>query len=513
MKSQPSLRRLPLQLFLLGLFLVLATFGAQRTNAQDAAAKNEPKVEKKSTLSAEDEYELFKLLADTVDQIERNYVKDISRRELMEAAIRGMLSKLDQYSNYIPPTEMDGFKGSVESEFGGIGIQISIDKDKEILVVSPLLGTPAYRAGVLAGDKITEINGQATKNISIEEAVKRMKGKSGTEVTLKIVRGADGKTETLHLKREVVRVETVMSDRRKDNDSWDYMLDHEKKIGYVRIISFGRHTTEELTKAIKELSEQKLRGLILDLRFNPGGLLTCAIEVSDLFVTDGRIVSTSGRNVPERTVDAKKEGTYSGFPIAILVNRFSASASEIVSACLQDHKLAVVIGERTWGKGSVQNIVELEEGKSALKLTTAAYHRPNGKNIHRFEGATETDDWGVRPNDGYEIKLSDAEWTALMKIRRDRDILKKDNKLVDDAPPEKFVDRQLQKAREYLAIKLGDAPATPPAEKKETEKKDADKQTAEKSTTDNKDSDKKADDKKDEAKETKKEEKPSEEKK
>ena len=159
------------------------------------------------------------------------------------------------------------------------------------------------------------------------------------------------------------------------------------------------------------------------MRFDPGGLLSAAIEVSDLFVSEGRIVSTKGRNSPERTWDAHKEGTFEGFPMVVLVNRYSASASEIVAACLQDHKRAVVIGERTWGKGSVQNVIELEDGRSALKLTTASYRRPNGKNIHRFPDAKDTDEWGVMPDAGFEIKLSDSEMFALIQDRRARDIL------------------------------------------------------------------------------------------
>ena len=166
-----------------------------------------------------------------------------------------------------------------------------------------------------------------------------------------------------------------------------------------------------------------MRGLILDLRFNPGGLLTSAVEVSDLFISEGRIVSTKGRNTEERVWDAVKPGTFEGFPMVVLVNRYSASASEIVAACLQDHDRAVIVGERTWGKGSVQNVVELEEGKSALKLTTATYTRPNGHNIHRFPDAKDSDEWGVKPNLGYEVKLNIDEMNDLITDRRHRDLV------------------------------------------------------------------------------------------
>jgi carboxyl-terminal processing protease len=221
----------------------------------------------------------------------------------------------------------------------------------------------------------------------------------------------------------VIHVDTVMGDRRKPNDEWDFLLDSDKRIGYIRLTAFSRDTASDLREALDELTSGGLRGLVLDLRFNPGGLLNSAVDVADLFLADGTIVSTKGRAVPERKWEAKKDGTFDGFPMVVLVNRYSASASEIVSAALQDHKRAIVIGERSWGKGSVQNVIELESGKSALKLTTASYQRPNGHNIHRFPDAKETDEWGVKPNDGFEIKLSDRELGRLVQYRRQRDIL------------------------------------------------------------------------------------------
>lgn len=439
---------------------------ANEQNAKERAAKEKTptqQVEKgqdaQDPMAAEaarrEERELLKLFIDTLDQVERNYVKDVSRRELYEAAIRGMMSKLDQHSNYISPDDVESFKGSVESEFGGIGIQVSIEGGR-LVVISPLVGTPAYRAGIQAGDWISSIDDKTTREITLDEAVKRMKGKIGTTVKLNVVHARDGKSETLTLAREVVRVETVLGDRRNADDSWDYMLDPERLIGYIRITSFGRHTTNEMRKAMKSLADRKLRGLVLDLRFNPGGLLSSAIEISDLFVSEGRIVSTAGRNIDEQVVYAKEEGTYTGFPIVVLVNRFSASASEIVSACLQDHSRAIVIGERTWGKGSVQNIIELEGGRSALKLTTAGYQRPNGRNINRFEGATEEDEWGVKPNSGFEVKLTDDEMRQMLDDRRDRDIVKKREGEISVADAIRS-DRQLAKALETISLKLTEA--------------------------------------------------------
>lgn len=370
-----------------------------------------------------EEYELQKLFADTLDQVERNYVKDISRRELMEAAIHGVLSKLDQYSNYISPEDLGQFKTSVENQFGGIGIQVDL-RGGHIVVISPIVGSPAYRAGMQAGDQIVAIESKSTDDLrTIQDVVDKLKGEPGTKVTITTRRPSTGKRRTFSLERELVHLETVMGDQRKPDDSWDFMLDHDRKIGYIRITSFSRDTEQDLTKALDELKRENVKGLILDLRFNPGGLLTSAIAVADLFVTKGKIVSTEGRNTKSRSWDAQEAGTYEGFPMVVLVNRYSASASEIVSACLQDHHRAIVIGERTWGKGSVQNVIELEGGKSALKLTTASYQRPSGKNIHRFPNASEEEEWGVKPDAGYDLKLDDSELMGLATYRHDRDIL------------------------------------------------------------------------------------------
>ena len=213
----------------------------------------------------------------------------------MEAAIHGVLGKLDPYSNYINPDEMSRFKTSVESQFGGIGIQITIDHD-QLKILSPIVGSPAYRAGLQAGDHILEIEGKSTDGLTLDDAVRKLKGEAGTSVTMSVIHAGGGKKEVVTVKRELIHVDTVMGDQRKESDAWDFMLDHDSHIGYVRITGFSRDTAHDLRTAMDWLQSQGLKGLIIDLRFNPGGLLTSAIEISDMFISKGRIVSTKGRN-------------------------------------------------------------------------------------------------------------------------------------------------------------------------------------------------------------------------
>jgi len=290
-------------------------------------------------------------------------------------------------------------------------------------VIAPMVGTPAYNAGVLSGDLIMEIDGLSTEGMNTDKAVEVLTGRPGTSVKLLVMHEGDEKTENLSMTRAIIDVPSVLGDSRKPDDQWDFMLDKEKKIGYIRISSFIQNTTEELKKALADLKSEGMKALILDLRDNPGGLLGAAVEISDLFVDEGMIVSTKGRNTIGKSYEAQKEGTLEDFPMAILVNRHSASAAEIVSACLQDHKRAVVIGERSYGKGSVQNIIDLEDGNSVLKLTVAAYQRPSGKNIHRFKNLKDSDEWGVSPNKGMEIKLNPQQYASWFNARRDRDLV------------------------------------------------------------------------------------------
>ncbi len=413
----------------------------------------EPKSEKDA-----DYYQLMKTFVDTFEQIDRNYVTDVDRRKLMEAAIQGMLKDLDPYSTFIPPEELARFNQSVDQEFGGIGIQVQIDPESNRLtVITPLPGTPAYKAGVRAGDVIVEIEGKPTDGYSIDDAVKALKGKPGEEVSIGVLHLGETKPETLTMERDIIKMDTILGfNRVEGKDTWNFMLDDERKIGYVRMSHFSRRTADELLKAMEDLQEKGMKALGLDLQFNPGGWLSQAPQIADFFLEDGRIVSTKGRNTPERVWDAHKPGTFKDFPMVVLINRFSASASEILSAALQDHKRALVVGERSWGKGSVQNVIELDNGASALKLTTATYHRPSGKNIHRNAESEKTGEWGVMPD--VVVKFSNEEIKKYLDDRRDRDIIREEG-----TSESEFKDRQLSRALKYLENKLEGKPDEEPA--------------------------------------------------
>lgn len=410
-------------------------------------------------VTTREEYELMKMFVETYEQIGVNYVREVDRRELMEAAIRGMLEHLDQYSSYIPRENVRVFEQSVDQEFGGIGIQVS-GTGGRLTVVSPLPGTPAWRAGVQAGDVIAEVDGKSTEGYSVADAVAALQGPPGRPVVLGIRRDGEEELKQLRMLREIIQVPTVLGDAYSESGNWNYMLIPEQGIGFVRISHFSRHTAEELQRAIDGLVEKGLRGLILDLRNNPGGLLESAIEISDLFLDDGRIVSVKGRNVPEQAWDAKRRGTYDDFPLAVLVNRYSASASEVVSAALQDNDRAVVIGERTWGKGSVQNVIRMEGGDSALKLTTASYYRPSGVNIHRFPDSQEDEDWGVQPDQGFDVSMTPQQWDEWLEDRRIGDVIPPEGA---ERPERKFEDPQLKRALAWLDEQLADRPAESPA--------------------------------------------------
>lgn len=382
---------------------------------------------------------LFDRFYKAMKVIDEEYVQETDPEELFQGGMRGLISELDQYSAYYTAEEYEQMQTKLDGEFGGIGVQIGLDPDtKQLTVISPLVGTPAYRAGIEAGDKIVAIDGTSTEGFTLQDAVELLQGSVGEPVTLTVLSPDEESPREVELVRDIVSVESVLGDRHFPDGSWNFLLEGAQDIGYIRVTNFGKKTADELQDALDRLQEKEVQGVVLDLRNNPGGLLSQAVAVCDLFIDKGIIVSTRGRGKePNEEYSATQAGTYQKLPIVILVNHFSASASEIVSACLQDHKRAIVVGERTWGKGSVQHVRAI--GDDAIKITIATYHRPSGENIHRLPGAEESDPWGVQPDPGHEVKLTTEQTRELITYRRDRDVISRS----DDALPEKESQQQL----------------------------------------------------------------------
>ncbi|MEM1364504.1 MAG: S41 family peptidase [Pseudomonadota bacterium] len=314
------------------------------------------------------------IFGDIFERVRANYVDEPGEADMVEAAIKGMLTSLDPHSGYLNSREFSDMQTQTRGQFGGLGIEVTLDQDTELVkVITPMDGTPAARAGVLPNDLIFEIDGEPTRGLTLREAVDLMRGNVGSDIDLTLVReGADGPIDVT-LTREVIRLQAVRS--RVEGDD----------IGYIKITSFTGQTFDGLTRAIEkindELGEENVKGYVLDLRLNPGGLVDQAVSVSDAFLDRGEIVSLRGRDPQQnKRFNARPGDMVNGKPVVILMNGGSASASEIVAGALQDLKRATIVGSRSFGKGSVQTIIPLG-GNGALRLTTALYYTPSGKSI------------------------------------------------------------------------------------------------------------------------------------
>jgi len=396
--------------------------------------------------------------------------EDLENLKDLTVTLQRMLHKLDAHTTYIDPEAKAQFDRDVGGNFTGIGIQIRKDASSdELLVVTPIKGSPAYKAGFQAGDIITEVirdvdsagnplpktETTPTKGLGVNKAVKLILGQENTKVRLKIRREGTKEPFILEVIRGRVEVESILGVRRKDNAEWDFVIDPKSKIGYIRMSSFARNTYRDLEIAMQELKRQGVKGLVFDLRFNPGGLLESAIKVTDLYVDDGLIVSIRPRGgiARESRFNGRHTGSLLDFPMVCLVNGYSASGSEIVSAALQDHDRAKIFGERSYGKGSVQNIRDFEvidpktgeTKKAEIKLTTATFWRPNGKNLNKASTSGKDDDvWGVTPDK--IIKLTGKERRDLAEHQRNSETIEPKGK----SKLKEFKDRQLDAALEYL---------------------------------------------------------------
>ncbi len=383
-------------------------------------------------------YDSYRELADVLEKIRQEYVDSdkVSYQDLIRGAMKGMVSTLDPHSEYMDPEKFDELKKDTEGEFGGLGIIVQMSKDRILTVVSPMDDSPGLQAGILPQDQILKINGQYAGHMDVDDAVKLLRGEPGTSVTITVHRPSTGWTKDFKLQRAIIKVDTV-----KDiHDGHDFPLS-ENGIGYVRIIQFGEHTSDELESALTKLTSEHMKALVLDLRDNPGGLLEQAEEVCEKFVPkDQLIVSTEGRGATPRTeYRSQNHGKRIDLPMVVLVNGNSASAAEIVSGCLQDLQPithAIVVGEQTFGKGSVQSILPLADG-SALRLTTAKYYTPSHKVIHEH-GITPDIIVPMSPEDEADLHLKHLPGALEMLDPKDRE-------RVEDVQ-----DRQLNRAFDLL---------------------------------------------------------------
>ncbi|MFP4667809.1 MAG: S41 family peptidase [Desulfosalsimonas sp.] len=318
----------------------------------------------------EETYEGLKLFSDVLEELEKNYVDSVDTRELIEDAINGMVENLDPHSTFMPPEAFDELQDETRGEFGGVGIVIT-KRNGRLTVVSPIEGTPASKAGIQANDVIIEVDGKSTEDMMLWEAVKKMRGEPGTQVEIKVIRKGKSEPMEFSFKRDIIPMESIKYAMLKPG------------YGYVWITNFRKNTEDELKKALADLEEKgdPLKGVILDLRDNPGGLLTQAVSVSDVFLEKGRIVSIRGRNEnKESAYDASENGGEPDYPVVVLINGGSASAAEIVAGALQDNDRALILGTDSFGKGSVQTVKPLRGGYG-LKYTIAKYYTPDGNSI------------------------------------------------------------------------------------------------------------------------------------
>jgi len=396
-------------------------------------------------------------LAEVLGLIERSYLDPVDQQSLFDAAIQGVFSKLDEHSAFVAGDQRDRLESLLDQEFGGVGLELDgSDRHLGIIVVSPVLGSPAWNAGLAAGDRILAIDGVSTAQMTLEEAFRRLRGRPGTSVLLSIESVVAGPSaedapvptaRDIALLREVIKTESVVGDRRRPDGSWEWSIEDEPAAAIIRITTFGERTADEVRRAVEAIASRRSASesesgsdrnseaaLILDLRGNAGGLLSAAVEVCDIFLDDGVIVSTKGRGVHDAgaagddaaALDVRRAtrgAALLDLPMAVLVDGLTASAAEVVAACLQDHGRAIVVGSRSFGKGTVQSIMPLSDGSGLVKLTTSEYLRPSRVNIHRRNEEESESTWGVSPDLGCEITPTGRQIESFQAWRQMRDVV------------------------------------------------------------------------------------------
>ncbi len=401
----------------------------------------------------DDDYSFVRTLVEIHRQVGSNYVEPVDEDKLRQGAIDGMLEQLDPYSIYVPPKKQEEFDRMLEGTFKGVGIQLDQADNGDIQVVSPIEDSPAFKAGVLAGDVILRINGKEIKGKKLKDVIADI-GNGPLKVTMRVRHATGEVVDIPEMTRQEIVLSTVKGYRRKPDSSWDWFVSDKPKIGYVRITQFTPDTFDKLKPQVQKMLAEGMQGLVMDLRFNPGGRLDQAEKVVNLFVKNGVIVVTRGRARPEEVSSADPAAALQEqFPMVVLVNEHSASASEIVAGSLMDNHRALVLGSRSYGKGSVQEVIPMDQGKGGeLKLTVAYYYLPSGRLVHRKKDAT---DWGVDPQ--VNVPMDPNEEKRLIEEQSNLDIIGRPPVRATSRPatapttnpasqPAPFVDNQLEAA-------------------------------------------------------------------
>ena len=349
-------------------------------------------------------YHTYAPLVEVDALVRQQFVESIEDDRLIDGAIRGLMLQLDPYSGYISPDELPAYRRRAAGEYFGIGVQLG-SRQGQPTVIAPIEQSPALEAGVRAGDVILAVDGRTTKGMGIADVDRLLDGDPGSVVELTVRHLDDGRTEELTIARAPVSLHSVKGFAARGDGDWNYLIDPEIGIAYIRVSNFHEHTAAEFDRALERLSHLEVHGLILDLRFNPGGSLRSAVAMADRFVDQGVIVSTVTRHRAVDTYRARHENTVPPWPMAVLINGASASASEIVAGALQDHERAVVVGSRSFGKGVVQSVVFLQRHPAAVSVTVAHYRLPNGRIVHKTPRNAATDAWGVRPDVVVQIDM------------------------------------------------------------------------------------------------------------